>query len=82
VVLTGFQSARSLPPFPQAHLVAAWEGRSRPERHWIGAKLQAAFSGSFIIINSGNKTSPSAKLRFWLSPDRTLDKGGASADLP
>jgi cyclophilin family peptidyl-prolyl cis-trans isomerase len=82
VVLTGFQSARSLPPFPQAHLVAAWEGDPVRSVTGSGAKLQAAFSGSFIIINSGNKTSPSAKLRFWLSPDRTLNKGGASADLP
>jgi hypothetical protein len=78
----GFAAKPHLPPFPQAHLICAWEQDPIRKTKGVGADARTTFEGSFLVINSGNKTSPQASLRFWLSKDKTLNKGkGLDADI-
>lgn len=77
-----FNSPQHLPPFPQAHLVSAWETDPVRTLKGQGSSAQARFEGSLLIVNSGNKKSPPSELRFWLSKDKTLNKKGIDADLP
>jgi cyclophilin family peptidyl-prolyl cis-trans isomerase len=86
--LRGFSPAVHLPPFPQAHLIGAWNsGPNKTLTHSVGAggfvpaDLQAQLAGVFIVVNSGNKTSKPGKLRFWLSNDQVLNTGGLGGDI-
>ncbi len=77
----GFAAPQHLPPFPMAHLLGAWNsgptkqinagitGTTIPD----ATKLKEVFTGAFIVLNSGTKTSPAAKLRYWLSDDTIVD---------
>ncbi len=70
----GFTPPRHLPPFPMAHLIGAWN--SGPTKQVTAgltgltitpAALRETLNGAFVVINSGNKTSPATKLRYYLS---------------
>ena len=78
----GFVVAPHLPPFPMAHLVAAWN--SGPSKELPGnitgttldfSTFSELFIGSFVVLNSGNKPSPPGTLRYWLSSNPTVDAG-------
>ncbi|HEX8310529.1 MAG TPA: peptidylprolyl isomerase [Chthoniobacteraceae bacterium] len=82
VRLRGFAAKPHLPPFPQAHLICAWEQDPLRTTKGQGAGAQSSFEGSFLVINPGNKVSPTANLRFWLSKDKVLNKSGVDEDIP
>ncbi len=73
-----FNSPRYLPPFPQAHVVAAWN--SGPTKaitnaiagSFVPADLAVQFSGNFVVLNSGNRAMKAGKIRYWLSDDRVV----------
>jgi cyclophilin family peptidyl-prolyl cis-trans isomerase len=81
-----FKSPQYLPPFPQIHIVAAWN--SGPTKAFVKpitgtfnpADLEVQFSGNFAVFNSGNRTLGSGKIRYWLSDDAVLQTTGAGAD--
>jgi hypothetical protein len=76
--VSGFAPVPHLPPFPLAHLTAAWNSgptknitaglSSDPNGLFIDtAKLTETFTGNFVVINSGSRASPVAPLRYLLS---------------
>lgn len=81
-----FRSAPSLPPFPQTHIVAAWNsGPTKAITNPIvgtfnPANLTVQFSGNFALLNSGNRALSAGKIRYWLSDDDTLQSKGPNAD--
>jgi hypothetical protein len=83
-----FTSAPYLPPFPQVHLVAAWNsGPGKTITNPITttfspADLKVQFSGNFAVVNSGNRALANGKIRYWLSNDAKLDAKGPGADTP
>lgn len=78
----GFTPAQHLPPFPVAHLVGAWN--SGPAKSATNAftgatpnfsTISTKLAGAFVVINSGRKTSPISKIRYWLSTNTTVEAG-------
>ncbi|MEA3213515.1 MAG: large repetitive protein [Chthoniobacter sp.] len=76
---SGFAPPAHLPPFPMVHLVAAWnQGPSKAitntiQGSFVKEDLKVQMTGSFVVVNSGTKTSAPAKIRFWLSTNPTLE---------
>jgi cyclophilin family peptidyl-prolyl cis-trans isomerase len=84
--LRGFSPAAHVPPFPQAHLVIAWNSGPNknhvpPTGAFTHANMQVQMSGNFAVVNSGNKASPLGKIRYWLSTDAVLNTTGANPDI-
>ncbi len=76
-----FQAPPHLPPFPHPKLTIAWNsGPNKSATGTPGPNYQVTYSGTFVIINTGNKQLPPSKMRFWLSSDRILVKTGPNKD--
>ncbi len=73
-VALDFKATAHLPPFPKPNLLAYWNPAL--SRNTAGTSL----GGSLGFINSGNRTLPLARLRYWLSADATLEKTGVARD--
>ena len=77
-----FSAPPHLPPFPHPKLTIAWNsGPNKSATGSPGPNYQVTYTGTFVIINTGNKDLAPSKLRFWLSTDRVLNKTGANKDI-
>ncbi|MEQ1861612.1 MAG: peptidylprolyl isomerase [Chthoniobacteraceae bacterium] len=80
-IVPRFKASPHLPPFPHPKLTIAWNsGPTKSQRGRPGPNYQVTYNGTFVIINTGNRTLGVSKLRFWLSDDRTLNKTGPQRD--
>lgn len=77
-----FKSPQHLPPFAHPKLTIAWNsGPTKTHTGTPGPNYQVTYTGTFVIINTGNKDLGVSKLRFWLSNDRTLNKTAPGIDF-
>jgi cyclophilin family peptidyl-prolyl cis-trans isomerase len=78
-----FKTTPHLPPFPHGKLTVAWNsGPNKTHSGTPGPDYQVKYSGTFVIINTGNRNLGASALRFWLSNDRVLDTAGPAKDTP
>jgi hypothetical protein len=71
-----FKATPHLPPVPKPNLTAAWQSADLTKSYTgaPGPNYTVQVDGSFILINSGNKTLPKCVIRYWLSDDEVLSK--------
>jgi hypothetical protein len=81
---TGFTAPRHLPPFDKVHLRGSWDNGNEaafpaPMRVLAPNPVTGTnfVTGSFVVINDGNKASRAATLRFYLSDDATFNPNEA-----
>jgi cyclophilin family peptidyl-prolyl cis-trans isomerase len=78
-----FTAPPHLPPFPHGKLTVAWNsGPNKTHSGVPGPDYQVKYTGTFVIINTGNRNLGASSLRFWVSNDRVLDTSGPAKDTP
>jgi cyclophilin family peptidyl-prolyl cis-trans isomerase len=74
ITATGFEGPQYQPPFSKANITALWSEDPHKIYRKISSTVTVAdINATLFLLNGGDKPTGKWKLKFWLSPNNTLD---------